>query len=183
MNHPLPEAERRLFRAAMTEVEPLREETLAPYRSKPPPLPRPRSLPLPEPSWRDSETTLITPEYLFYSQPGVQQRVLRALQAGHLTIGLELDLHGLTTAHAQALLPEFLAACLARRVRCARIIHGKGARSPARQPVLKCKLNYWLRGYPEVLAFCSATHRDGGSGAVYVLLRNPAKTARAARSR
>jgi DNA-nicking Smr family endonuclease len=32
-----------------------------------------------------------------------------------------------------------------------------------------------LRLHPEVLAFCSATPRDGGTGAVYLLLRNPEK--------
>lgn len=40
------------------------------------------------------------------------------------------------------------------------------------------EVNYWLRLRPEVLAFCSATRRDGGTGAVYVLLRNPAKAKR-----
>jgi DNA-nicking Smr family endonuclease len=93
-------------------------------------------------------------------------------------VNLELDLHGLTAAHAQAILREFLADCRLRRVRCARIIHGKGARSPDRQPVLKRKLNYWLRLRPEVLAFCSTPRHDGGTGALYVLLRNPAKRAR-----
>jgi DNA-nicking Smr family endonuclease len=42
--------------------------------------------------------------------------------------------------------------------------------------VLKCKVNYWLRLREDVLAFCSATRRDGGTGAVYVLLRNPDKS-------
>ena len=46
--------------------------------------------------------------------------------------------------------------------------------------MLKQKVNYWLRLRDEVLAFCSATRRDGGSGAVYVLLRNPRKSARSA---
>ncbi|MFO7910050.1 MAG: DNA mismatch repair protein MutS, partial [Halomonas sp.] len=29
----------------------------------------------------------------------------------------------------------------------------------------------WLREWPGVLAFCSATDIDGGTGALYVLLR------------
>jgi DNA-nicking Smr family endonuclease len=63
-------------------------------------------------------------------------------------------------------------------VRCARIIHGKGSSTSGRPPVLKQKVNYWLRLYDQVLAFCSATRRDGGTGAVYVLLRNPNKARR-----
>lgn len=41
-------------------------------------------------------------------------------------------------------------------------------------PVLKQKVNLWLRQRQDVLAFCSALRRDGGTGALYVLLR-PAK--------
>jgi DNA-nicking Smr family endonuclease len=37
--------------------------------------------------------------------------------------------------------------------------------------VLKQKVNDWLRQKNEVLAFCSARPNDGGSGAVYVLLK------------
>ena len=63
-------------------------------------------------------------------------------------------------------------------MRCVRIIHGKGSRSEEGQPVLKHKVNYWLRCRDEVLAFTSATGRDGGTGALYVLLRNPRKAMR-----
>lgn len=38
-------------------------------------------------------------------------------------------------------------------------------------PVLKGKVNVWLRQKGEVMAFCTAIPRDGGTGAVYVLLR------------
>ena len=54
---------------------------------------------------------------------------------------------------------------------CVRIIHGKGKGSRHRGPVLKQKVNHWLRQRDEVLAFCSARPVDGGSGALYVLLR------------
>jgi DNA-nicking Smr family endonuclease len=57
-------------------------------------------------------------------------------------------------------------------VRCARIVHGKGNGSWQKQPVLKVKLNHWLRQRDEVLAFCSARGNDGGTGAVYVLIKN-----------
>ena len=46
--------------------------------------------------------------------------------------------------------------------------------------MLKCKVNYWLRLREDVLAFCSATRGDGGTGAAYVLLRNPNKAKRRA---
>ncbi len=52
-----------------------------------------------------------------------------------------------------------------------RIIHGKGYRSGARGPLLKIAVNLWLRRHPDVMAFTSARPIDGGTGAVYVLLR------------
>jgi DNA-nicking Smr family endonuclease len=50
-------------------------------------------------------------------------------------------------------------------------VHGKGNGSWQKQPVLKNKLNQWLRQRDEVLAFCSARPCDGGTGAIYVLLK------------
>jgi DNA-nicking Smr family endonuclease len=52
-----------------------------------------------------------------------------------------------------------------------RIIHGKGYRSGARGPVLKTAVDSWLRRHTDVMAFTSARPIDGGTGAVYVLLR------------
>jgi DNA-nicking Smr family endonuclease len=52
-----------------------------------------------------------------------------------------------------------------------RIVHGKGYNSWQNQPVLKIQLNKWLRQCDEVLAFCSARQADGGTGAVYVLIK------------
>jgi DNA-nicking Smr family endonuclease len=52
-----------------------------------------------------------------------------------------------------------------------RIIHGKGYRSGARGPVLKTAVNLWLRHHHDVIAFVSARTIDGGTGALYVLLR------------
>jgi DNA-nicking Smr family endonuclease len=55
---------------------------------------------------------------------------------------------------------------------CLRIIHGKGYGSYQKQPVLKAKLNSWLRQHEHVQAFCSARASDGGTGAVYVLIKS-----------
>jgi len=52
-----------------------------------------------------------------------------------------------------------------------------GYRSENNLPVLKNDLNFWLRQHQEVQAFCSATQKDGGAGAVFVLLRLTGKYA------
>ncbi len=160
----------------MEDAEPLRHELVEPFRRRPPPIPRPSLAESDETTPATlSESEVETHDYLLFARPGVQKRVLYDLQRGRIDIGLELDLHGMSAEYARAILREFLADCAARRVRCARIIHGKGFGSAARQPVLKSRVNYWLRLRADVLAFCSATRRDGGTGAVYVLLRNPDK--------
>ncbi|HET6725787.1 MAG TPA: Smr/MutS family protein [Gammaproteobacteria bacterium] len=111
-------------------------------------------------------------DMLSFAQPGADLRLLKRLRRGQFEIGAECDLHGLTVAAARAVVSEFLAECAAFEVRCARIIHGKGLRSGRRGPVLKQQLAHWLSQRTDVLAFCSARPADGGTGAVYVLLRN-----------
>lgn len=108
---------------------------------------------------------------LQYQAPGVQDRVLRQLRRGGFRIDAELDLHGLNRDKARAAVSVFLAECRARDRRCVRIIHGKGNGSPNSGPVIKRQLDGWLRKVRDVLAFCSARVEDGGTGAVYVLLR------------
>ncbi|MFZ1537408.1 MAG: Smr/MutS family protein [Chromatiaceae bacterium] len=180
MSQRLHDAESQLFRAAVKDTKPLTRVVPEPWRRRPPPLPIDHRSDLldEEPSSTLSEAQVKTQEYLLFARPGVQKRVLADLQRGAIRRELELDLHGLTTTYAASLCHQFLADCTRYRIRCAQIIHGKGYGSEERQPVLKRKVNYWLRLRPDVLAFCSATQRDGGTGAVYVLLRNPDKTHR-----
>lgn len=185
MRKPLPESEAQLFRDSVEDAEPIATDRAEPFRQRPPPLPIVQPPELREQSGRAtlSEAEIETGDFLLFARPGVQKRLLANLQRGHIDVDLELDLHGLTAAYAEQVLEEFLRECGHRGLRCARIIHGKGSRSEDRQPVLKRKVNYWLRLYEEVLAFCSATRRDGGTGAVYVLLRNPEKSRRGRRRR
>lgn len=108
---------------------------------------------------------------LLFHRAGLQQPVLRKLRRGQYAVQAELDLHGFTVPAARQALAEFLALSTLNGRRCVRVIHGKGKRSPGKQPVLKVQVNHWLRQRNEVLAFCSARPVDGGTGAVYVLLR------------
>jgi DNA-nicking Smr family endonuclease len=83
-----------------------------------------------------------------------------------------LDLHGMKRAQAATAVRAFLRDCRTRRLGCVRIVHGKGLGSPNREPVLKGKVYQWLKMCDEVLAFSQAPARDGGAGAVLVLLRS-----------
>ncbi|MDH5660200.1 MAG: Smr/MutS family endonuclease, partial [Gammaproteobacteria bacterium] len=61
--------------------------------------------------------------------------------------------------------------CKRNQKRYVRIIHGKGYRSEQKIPVLKTHVAYWLPQHRDVMAFSSAQARDGGTGALYVILK------------
>ncbi|MDX1901407.1 MAG: Smr/MutS family protein [Gammaproteobacteria bacterium] len=108
-------------------------------------------------------------ESLSYTFPGVGQKILRKLRQGQYNIEAILDLHGNTVAEARNALGRFLSMCEKKNLTCILIIHGKGHQQE--KPILKNRLNHWLRETKQVLAFCSARPNDGGKGALYVLLR------------
>lgn len=114
--------------------------------------------------------TVETDTKLSFARAGIQEKVLRSLRQGKMRQTEILDLHGATVAEARVALSQFLTDCLEHGARCVGIIHGKG-KLELTPPLLKNHVNNWLRQHPAVLAFSSAQPRDGGTGAVYVLLR------------
>ncbi len=108
---------------------------------------------------------------LYFARTGVQKKTLKRLAREQLHIDAQVDLHGMTVDRARNTLATFLVEAQHFRYRCVLIIHGKGHRSANRVPVIKGLLDRWLRLDENVLAFCSAQPRSGGTGAVYVLLK------------
>lgn len=106
-----------------------------------------------------------------FLRPGLPREILRRLRRTHWVIQATLDLHGLTADEAAAETAAFLAACRREGRRCVRIVHGKGLRSPGREPVLKRRIRKLLTRRDEVLAFAEPRALQGGSGAVVVLLQ------------
>ena len=170
------EEEIALFRATVDGVTPLRQERVPPHRTHTPARPLHREA--------DEQQALVdmfsdaiapedmeTGEELLFARPGLQHNVLRKLRRGQFSVSAELDLHGLRVDEARQALSRFLLHCRHHHMQCVRIIHGKGNRSRRQQPVLKGKVNHWLRQREEVLAFCSARQVDGGTGAIYLLLK------------
>jgi len=119
-----------------------------------------------------SENDLLeTGDHLAYTAEGVQRSVLRKLRSGRYSLQADIDLHGYTVEQARIVLAEFLKESRDKRHLCVRIIHGKGRKQAQQAPRLKPAVNQWLQRNKWVLAFCSARNCDGGTGAVYVLLR------------
>lgn len=176
-NKKVTDEERALFRDAVAGTRRLTpEKRVKQHKKRPPPRPLQREQDeqqvlvdmLSEPL---DMTELETGEELLFTRLGLQHKILRKLRRGEFSQEAELDLHGQTKIEARQTLVQFLHHCRDRGLRCVRIIHGKGHGSHQKRPVLKQYVNHWLRQRDEVLAFCSARPVDGGTGAVYVLLK------------
>jgi DNA-nicking Smr family endonuclease len=173
---PLSPEDRALFRDSVGPVTRVGHDRVLPTRK--PPAPRPRFALADERAvLQDALSDLFEPweldtgEELGFARPGLQHGLLRKLRRGQFSVGAELDLHGMTVPVARQAVSEFLHQCRLRHIRCVRIIHGKGRGSRNQGPVLKGKVDHWLRQRDEVLAFATARPVDGGTGAVYVLLK------------
>ena len=118
------------------------------------------------------------------SLAGLDGRNAQRLRRGQMTIDARLDLHGMTREVAHAALRRFLAGGAEAGHRCVLVITGKGTPRdtdghagfmPDRSlGILRTEVRRWLAepdARPHVVAWAPAIPRDGGDGALYVLLR------------
>ncbi len=165
------------FATAVGPVQPVRQPARDRHRFKPPPVPvkhieDERAVldemlrPVPGEEW------LETGEEVRYLRPGLRPQVLKKLRRGEYRIEDTIDLHHLNVEGARQTLVSYLAWARREGLQCVKIIHGKGLRSRANGPVLKNLTARFLRKQADVLAFTSPVEREGGTGAVVVLLQN-----------
>jgi DNA-nicking Smr family endonuclease len=113
------------------------------------------------------------PELRSGEAAGLDRRTMDRLRRGQIRPQARLDLHGHTQDEAQAALVEFLRRAQAAGKRCVIVITGRG-RIGQGGGVLRGQTPRWLNlpsMRPLVLGFAVAQPRDGGSGALYVLLK------------
>ena len=166
-----------LFRRSIGAVRKLSHDRVQHTPRRPAPRPRmiaDEALPFASPGFSEGQQqdSVSAEDTLFFARPGLQQRLLKRLRRGQLPVEAELDMHGMNIPEAENELVRFLSLCRDRHIRCVRIIHVKGYSSRGGSPVLKNRLNHWLRQHHEVLAFTSTPRDAGGAGAMYVLLRS-----------
>lgn len=163
-----------LFRQSVGKVQVVKSDSLllrADKKPKPIPKSQQEQTAEKQQEHRDIVSEKLTAEdTLSFIAPGLQKNVLKKLAQGYFAADAQLDLHGLTRSEAKQQLLRFLYLCVKDGCRCVHIIHGKGYRSENNYPILKNHLNVWLRQHNDVQAFCSAHPKDGGAGAVLVLL-------------
>ncbi|HLZ66207.1 MAG TPA: Smr/MutS family protein [Aliidongia sp.] len=178
--------ERALWRAAMRDVEPLPGHALppepAPVAAAPVPDQPALATSAPTPRARPAPMPTELPTLTYARTPGLDRRTAERLKRGQLPIEARLDLHGMTQDEARHALDRFITHAYDRALRAVLIITGKGLKPRARDAepwdpapgVLKNQTPRWLNELPNrarVLAFTAAQPRDGGSGALYVLIR------------
>ncbi|MCB5195202.1 Smr/MutS family protein [Deefgea salmonis] len=174
---PVPETDHALFLAAMKGVQALPSPATVQH-TRPMPSPWPKGLHVASPILNDTMSDfwpwdeLEAGEELMHMKPGQKLDTLRKLKRGDWRVEAELDLHGENIDSARSQVAQFLSHCQQRRLRCARIIHGKGISSVDGIPVLKLKLKNWLVQMPEVLAFAQANPFQGSAGAVLILIKS-----------
>src|SRR5262245_55030258 len=117
---------------------------------------------------------VVSGEYVEGAPDPRGKRWLEPLRTGHFAVQAHLDLHGLSLLDARDQFEKFIRNCLWQAYGCVRIVHGRGQHSTDGHPLLKEHVQKWLcsrRMSRHVVAYTSARLRDGGGGALYVLLK------------
>jgi len=165
-----------LFEKAMIGVKPLKRGTKVTHKKEKPPATRQKTA-----AKKVEHNHMLTAprehhlvyaeDTLSYGKDRVQAKQFKNLKQGKLIIEATLDLHHHTISQAESKLPEFIQHAYLEQKRVVLIIHGKGGYQSAPSK-MKSHVYHWLQLLPEVLAFHSACPKDGGQGAVYVLLKS-----------
>lgn len=107
---------------------------------------------------------------LSYRIATLQHKVFEDLKAGNLRWFEAVDLHGCTVEEARSAVLQIIQIAKDENQNVIKIVHGKGP-----DAILKTYVNGWLRQHRDVLAFVSAPEKQGGTGAVLVLLKRAEK--------
>ncbi len=116
----------------------------------------------------------VLPDLRHDSHAGVDKNTAKRLKRGQQRIEGRMDLHGMTREQAHRALNAFIDGAYASGKRCVLVITGKGLKEDGTVGVLRAEAPRWLNQSPNrerVLAISHATPKDGGEGALYVMLK------------
>lgn len=116
------------------------------------------------------------PRAQFGRGAGIDRSTEEKLKRGKMPIDGTLDLHGFTQTEAYSALQNFIRFSVQRNRRCLLIVTGKGRMN---EGILRQSVPRWLKE-PDlsqyILSVQTARPKDGGDGALYVLLRRARQT-------
>jgi len=109
---------------------------------------------------------------------GWDKNSARRMMRGKMRIDARLDLHGYHQREAYSVLLDFISSSVELKKRCVLVITGKGLHhkkeNGLQTGVLRKMVPIWLNEEPnrgQILGFSEAKPFDGGSGALYVMLK------------
>lgn len=175
--HPMSNDDDNEFMRAMHGVKPLQQDTHKQHRDKPSPKrrhqpPTPKLTPyVYDINLLNTDDWVSGDEKVSFKQAGVQKKTIDNLKRGMVPWEARIDLHHHTAGEAMAVMDHFIEHARSEGLRSLLVIHGKGSMSRSDKPILKNILTQHLRQSSNVIAYHSARPRDGGTGALYVLLK------------
>lgn len=105
---------------------------------------------------------------------GIDYNTDKKLRLGKYNIDLTVDFHGKTLDEAFDSLIYHINFAYNNNLRCILFITGKGNNSEHGRETIKSSFEHWIN-HPsisdKIIKYTNATQKDGGSGAVYVLLK------------
>ena len=110
----------------------------------------------------------------------LDRRTAQRFARGQMKIDARIDLHGMTVAQAGLALSRFIREASTTGRRCVLVVTGKGkvprdnVFDTSHRGRIRAETPFWLNRpslRPLILAIREAHARDGGSGALYVLLK------------
>ena len=177
-----------LWKEAMREATPIRKRAVAKKSAdEPPAKPKPAKASGDSTHASDDSTRRIVSRRAVVNAPpakqaapplergqvaGVDKRQAERLKRGKTEIEDRIDLHGMTLENAHRRLAGFLEDAQDEGKRAVLVVTGKGVREGT--GVIRAQVPRWLnepRLRPLVLAYEYAQPKDGGMGALYILLR------------
>lgn len=183
-----PAEEADLFLSAMDDVQPM-DGTRGRDVPKPCTPPEPKPPTDPDAAVREHLEKLVagkidfdlefTDEYQHGHVVGLDPKIFNKLRAGSYTVEAHQDLHGLNTEQALLTTVDFIRRNYLLGKRHLLLVTGRGRNSPDGRGILRDEAQMWLTREPlrrVVLAFVTALPRDGGAGALYILLRKYKKS-------
>ena len=116
-----------------------------------------------------TEARLSGSEIVSYAKNGLPPKLIKKMKRGDIDYTATLDLHGQTVTEACESMSQFM--YHHQHEPFIQIIHGKGYHSENGMSILKTQVVSFLNQHPQVVAFNSCPDKDGGSGAVFALLK------------
>ena len=116
-----------------------------------------------------TDANLSGSDIVSHAQSGVSPKVIKKMKRGEIDSAPSLDLHGQTITQACESMSNFI--YHHQNDKFIQIIHGKGYNSENNMSVLKTQVVSFLKQHPQIMAFNSCPVKDGGTGAIFALLK------------